>query len=1631
MRCVGSEFEEVVFCEELLLIVNDGSVCLEERRVSRGKSFSVCFVCLLIRSVGAGGDLDAISAPQWRKRIRVELSNPLGTALKKAPVVLPVKALRGVCGDFRGENRAVPGFIVVSETGEVIPSQVDDVDLDGEGDEIVFTCDVKRKARSLIYIYYAPRKSFRTRYPAEADCIYRKKIFDDGVHQSYRLLLTPEREYTHSGFLVGPKEEVLAGWESRQAGFIWEGEPVLPCWKLRRDLQLHRYLFSSERYLGVARGYLKPMKRSGAFGCGGWHLVDVNSGKLLKPLKEELAKMTGRVVASGPVRAILELEQRWEVRGEEVQTTWRIVQWAHKPFFEAEVLFDEPTADAMVAVGISASPEAVVRTNEDEGLIAVLEKDEQLGTIQSALTYDPEQFFDEYSASDRIPKGMSAMRECAVIVAPQGEGIPVRYFAGYRVSGKPQKGTPLEEELKAFVSSVRNGVRIQVDGVEPLPLRRLLPEGEWYFVNPASSGCPRVARLPLAPQDISGWKWVRSVKVGGGSYPVQLVDSPPALLLVAELPPMSSEPGSFQWAKAGSKATLSVRQNRERVVVNTGSTTWSFSKERIRVSRRDGQEVVITFPGKHIDAVNVEWKGAVACLVNLRSGAETAMSVELYAGPPLARLVLLPFTKLEVSAARKIDVARYAVQSGGIPQRVRGDATSIFYPGEWAMVWREGSAVWFGTTPSAYHIRVERTDLGVSFSPRPHIGDRTVYFDPESSWSNRVGEAMPAKVELWLALAEKQEDGWELRDASAPLFLARRASSEEQVYLVRYDFDHDGALDTVRILDMDNDGPDLLNDTWEWDVGSDGSLQSRYVFVDSDNDGTLDDMRIYGDLANFFVDHCLDRFELDNVSAVVHNWNGDRRVFLGSVFEGGNLAGDAISFKGFIKNYAIRRACSFPGVGARAQKVDDLMKDFSRLNTLDLDGDGDWDVSFADDSGYVNLDYGDVNPPLALVLDPTTGFICVRDNRGYQNSMGNLLSLPVTLKGYRKRPYLRWVGDYPQCDLNLDDSDIWHSEVHWMGQTIRNPDEVFYYQVCRMTLDLDKDFTGVRTVFGTERGFDICVAPSMNITPDWRERMPVYPARKLTLRDRAGNEVTLFGPFLPESWDGKKLSVFDRQGRARKWVDIWEWTLRQEWDFVGLMQWRNDPNPEAMQIFPDMPGQFEVAFRGDYNFNLYYSPLDGSIHLRGSAFCFRGQTRRNLNEFLSYVLGPKGYDFRHWALDVDFSRGGFKSYFSAFDLDKDGYLDTYLYDGDGDALYERRLWYERKNQILRFALGDRCVEWKEKVEFPETSFRLEDYSKLSELYRRSLRERGLLYTLKLGDGSVPSDAKEVLMPVIGVDAVRARSVPPWSDTTPGGFSRLFKSFSRFPFRFRVLSELSEESLRDLRILIIADVKSGVKFKDTELKAVESFVKRGGLLLAVLPQVSRSAHETMRRELLKLDRLDLDEIAETGEEEVEKIRKLGEIFLLLRQFDVERAEDELSYTAEKDSDLTEPDKFEKELSPGLFLEDSPLMRGFRKVYFHGFPLNAGDCEVLFSFRGRPLIVAVKKGKGYAVFSGSNDLLSNEYSAYGSKKAVPPFDRGTNLYWGKAPGRQGMNTTWLQPENGELIDALTDWVASRIE
>lgn len=267
----------------------------------------------------------------------VEVNNQWNKDKTDEPVVIRLSELKP---SFRVRSA------VVMNGNEEIPSQLDDLNGDLKADELAFVINMPAKSKKALTVTLSAAKTDKT-YPAR---VFAQMLARDSKKQQY----VPVQSVTVPGTssTYGMLQHHGPAFESELAGYriyFDKKQTVDPYGKFQKRLEIEESQFypTAEQ---LARGFgddVLMVGNSGGIGAlKGW---DGSKATHIEPI----AFRTERILASGPVRTIIDVEVKgWEYQGQELTMTNRYILNAGHRDVLVETFFSEPLKDEVFCAGV-------------------------------------------------------------------------------------------------------------------------------------------------------------------------------------------------------------------------------------------------------------------------------------------------------------------------------------------------------------------------------------------------------------------------------------------------------------------------------------------------------------------------------------------------------------------------------------------------------------------------------------------------------------------------------------------------------------------------------------------------------------------------------------------------------------------------------------------------------------------------------------------------------------------------------------------------------------------------------------------------------------------------------------------------------------------------------------------------------------------------------------------------------------------------------------------------------------------------------------------------------------------------------------------------------------------------------
>jgi hypothetical protein len=280
------------------------------------------------------------SSPGKRKevpKIEMVVDNPLQLKRTDEFVVLKVADLKSVAPDFSQDT-----FIVLqSGSNQEIPHQLDDMNNDGEGDEIAMVMDMEPGEKKNIEIRYAPAGTPGTR-PVTLG--YKKRT---------RATIDPEYE-----------------------GLLWESELIKYSLYIdeRNSISVFCKEFPGLSFATVENstdilipGGTKILDGDYSVGCGGFGIWYEN--KLIKPMNTNNLRVYPRIVADGPIRSAVQvIFESWRIGNQNLRVIATYSIFAGQQWTRVQVKTEGASIPVKIATGLTKSAAAKLTKDESNSL---------------------------------------------------------------------------------------------------------------------------------------------------------------------------------------------------------------------------------------------------------------------------------------------------------------------------------------------------------------------------------------------------------------------------------------------------------------------------------------------------------------------------------------------------------------------------------------------------------------------------------------------------------------------------------------------------------------------------------------------------------------------------------------------------------------------------------------------------------------------------------------------------------------------------------------------------------------------------------------------------------------------------------------------------------------------------------------------------------------------------------------------------------------------------------------------------------------------------------------------------------------------------------------------------------------
>ncbi len=380
---------------------------------------------LLALTLGCGQQQESSESNDSGTNSEIRLQNPIGVAVKNAPVVISRQQLTAWTG-------AVPegSQPLLTLNGQTVPSQADDLNGNGQWDELAFVTDLPANGEiSLNIVFVAPADM--PVFPPRTNIRIGLKQSDGTFADLGEAVRTPEEMASDARL---PYQMEGPAWENEQVGFrIYfdnrNGKDIFG--KTAPALALDR-TGTGEDYHSLQPWGMDVLKVGTSLGAGS--LAVMHDGQPFRLGKTRRAKALA--VAQGPVRAILRLTyEGWDVGGELLDVTEDIHIWAGKYWCQSKVTLTGFEGEKELVTGVVNLLSEVGIPLDFPGMNGVAshglqsENKDRLGMAVLAGS-------DVFLGSGELRKTGNDVTDTYIIrlKAKAGEAVGFYFFAGWELS---------------------------------------------------------------------------------------------------------------------------------------------------------------------------------------------------------------------------------------------------------------------------------------------------------------------------------------------------------------------------------------------------------------------------------------------------------------------------------------------------------------------------------------------------------------------------------------------------------------------------------------------------------------------------------------------------------------------------------------------------------------------------------------------------------------------------------------------------------------------------------------------------------------------------------------------------------------------------------------------------------------------------------------------------------------------------------------------------------------------------------------------------------------------------------------------------------------------------------------------
>ena len=422
-------------------------------------------------------------------QIKLTVQNTLPIQRKDVPVVVTLNELREIAPDF-----SFDAYLVVSgQPPAEIPSQADDLNYDGQKDELVFLANLEPQETKVFTIRYTPDNPVavmlgfnkRTRagiFPelggiaALESELAAYRLLQNGAIQpygkqtdlllsvesrfqgdlGYRNSISPElrREFDRNGIPISQNTDVeilkpYSSWmirdqESQHRYLVRKDQDDLKIYK-GEELSIDRLVNQKNAQSDGSKVIMVPLTSEKDFvGCGGFALWDESRQK---PIVPTVAVDYVRVVADGPIRSVVQrIIPNWRLSSGAISLTSTVMIYGGNRWIEHHINIRGTTSNHWIATGMPALKGGVGKDGANGWLwtwgdthTASYSKKCGMGVIFPA---------DRYQRYEDLPSLDSGLGSIVALLRPNENGF-LRYYA-FSLWGDAVDGLGAKDEFDEY-----------------------------------------------------------------------------------------------------------------------------------------------------------------------------------------------------------------------------------------------------------------------------------------------------------------------------------------------------------------------------------------------------------------------------------------------------------------------------------------------------------------------------------------------------------------------------------------------------------------------------------------------------------------------------------------------------------------------------------------------------------------------------------------------------------------------------------------------------------------------------------------------------------------------------------------------------------------------------------------------------------------------------------------------------------------------------------------------------------------------------------------------------------------------------------------------------------------------------